>query len=106
MPYLLALRAHWKLLVGGLLLAAVLVQTIRLERSERRADKLEFSLREAHAALKEAHDAAVAQQAETERLMKLNRERQTQAGDKAKRIENAPLPGNCKTPQSIMDLDI
>ena len=99
-------RLPWKLIGLGLLIALLGIQTLRLSWAERRADRIQFELNEARQALKDADLAARKLQAETERLIKLNRERQTQANDKAGRIERAPLPGNCKTPREILESDI
>ena len=46
-------RVPWRLIGIALLVAAILVQTIRLDHSQRRADALQFRLNEARAALDE-----------------------------------------------------
>lgn len=98
-------RLPWKLIAAGVLLAIILVQTIRLERAERRADRLEFSLNEARQALKDADLKTREAQKETERLLGQMRERGKSANDKASRIERIVLPGDCKTPRQIMEMD-
>lgn len=106
MPYLLLLKSHWKLALGALLLIAVLVQTVRLERAERRADRLQFENNEMRVAIDEAHRATLEAQKLIDRIMREGRAKRDRADGEAKRVENAPLPGNCKTPPAILELDI
>ena len=106
MPYLLLLKAHWKLAALGLLLLCIAVQTVRLERSERRADRVTFQLNEAREALREADRKSREAKKETDRRIEALRKRLGEADGLAERVENAPLPGNCRTPESIRSLDI
>lgn len=97
-------RVPWKLLALGVLLLAIAVQTIRLERSERRADKVQFELNEARTALREADLQSKAREQEVERIMR-DRTRRDRAEGLAERIERAPLEPGCKTPREILEMD-
>jgi flagellar biosynthesis/type III secretory pathway M-ring protein FliF/YscJ len=106
MPALLAALKYWKLVGIALLVLAIGVQTIRLSGAERRADKLRFELNEARAALEDAHAKTLKAQKEADRLIQQARERNKSADDKASQIERVVLPGSCKTPRAVMELDI
>lgn len=89
----------WKWLGLGLLVLALAVQSFRLERSERRADALEYRNKELTNALDAADRKSREQQKATGRII----ERVVRPDDSAaRRIENAPLPPDCKTPVEIL----
>lgn len=91
-------RIPWKLVGIGLLVVAILVQTIRLERSERRADALQYRVKELNAALDEADRKSKESQGRSKTII----ERViTPVG--TRHIEKAPLPGNCRTPTQILE---
>jgi hypothetical protein len=104
-PFAAALK-YWKLLGIALLVLAIGVQTIRLSGAERRADRAEFHLREARAELQRISSAKNQQGETTQRNIGKARDRATEAEKGAGRIESSPLPGNCKTPPAILELDI
>jgi hypothetical protein len=104
-PFAAALK-YWKLVGLALLVLAIGVQTIRLSGAERRADRAEFHLREARAELQRISTAKNQQSDETARNIGKAKKGQKGAETIARRIEAAPLPGNCTTPREIMELDI
>lgn len=99
-------RAHWKLAAIGLMALALAVQTVRLGLAENRADKLRIANNELRAELKSISDKRNEQKAETSRRID-RAERGNKEADKiARKIEEAPLPGQCKTPAEIMGADL
>jgi hypothetical protein len=69
-------------------------------------DGLTEKLEDCRANLDKATRQKNEQKRETERNIDKARDRNEQAEPKARRIEAAPLPGNCATPKEIRELDI
>lgn len=92
-------RLPWKLIIGGLLVAAILVQTLRLSYAERRAERLQFTVNELRAVIAEADKKSRQSQKEVARRIEVIK----QDSPAARRVESAPLPGNCATPREILE---
>jgi hypothetical protein len=97
---------HWKLVGLGLLCLALAVQTIRLGAANNRADRIQIHLNEARAELKRISNAKNEQAKRTEGNIEQAERGNKEADDRARKIEEAPLPGNCKTPPEIIGADI
>ena len=99
-------RSHWKLAGLALLCFALAVQTIRLGAANNRADRIQVNLNEARAELKRISTAKDEQSQRTTGNIDRAVNHSRQADRIAERIEAAPLPGNCATPESIMGADL
>lgn len=112
-PFLAALefaRRHW--LVAALL-AALVVQTVRIEGFKvwpLSFDGLKKEAKDAKDALRKLKDegkrASDEQKDTTARNVIVYRDRIVNGGKVAERIEQAPLPGGCRTPREIIGADL
>jgi type II secretory pathway pseudopilin PulG len=100
-----ALR-HWRLAGLALLILALGVQTLRLGNAQDKAERFKAERNAARAELVAISTAKDEQKAETGRNIEKARGRSKGAEPIARRIEAAPLPGQCRTPAEIMELDI
>jgi hypothetical protein len=66
-------------------------------------DGISDKLEDCRTARKAAEDAAKQQKVITRDRIKTVREDRKIADDKARVVENAPLPGNCQTPRAILE---
>jgi hypothetical protein len=82
------------------------VQFTALRMEKRHSAKVEAQLVKCEQARKAMSDARNVQKAETRERIKVVTRTIKESDDKAKAIETAPLPGNCKTPKEILDADI
>ena len=106
MSYLLLLRSHWKLAALGLMLLALAIQTVRLGAANNRADRLKIANNELRGELQRISAAKNEQIKRTGENIKQAETGRVKADDIAKKIERAPLPGNCATPKEILGADL
>lgn len=101
---LVALKAlPWRLLAGAALVIALAFALLRLDAM---GEKLKRERAE-HAALVDRLKAEAARQKQvTSSNVSKAREGMKQVEPIAKRIETAPLPGNCQTPREILGADL
>lgn len=105
MSYLLLLRSHWKLVGFGLLVLLLAVQTVRLAHRSNQLEREKINSNELRAELKAISDKRNEQKAETKQRIDQADKGNKAADTVAKKIEAAPLPGNCATPVEIMGAD-
>jgi hypothetical protein len=111
---MLLTRLHLAIIgaLAAILLVVSVVQTVRLHGFlwvDGALDNLEEArrdLNEARQAIREAHEESLRLQGEVDRKLEQGRVNRDIADREAGRIERAPLPGNCRTPDSILNLDI
>jgi hypothetical protein len=72
----------------------------------RHSAKVEAQLKVATDQLKSLSTAKNEQKVETVKRIEAVKERVRHADDRAKVIEQAPLPGQCKTPKEVLNADI
>jgi hypothetical protein len=95
----------WKWLFGGsLFLCIMLGIALKLERIH--SHKLNERVVSLTAELNEISSKKNEQQVVTREKIKVVLQKTREADDQAKKIEQAPLPGECKTPKEILDADI
>lgn len=94
----------------GLALIPVLillaVTKIGLASEKRHSAKLEKRNAELSQVIVELSTKRNEQKAETGKRIEVVKQEIRHADDKAKKIEQAPLPGNCKSPTEVLDADI
>jgi hypothetical protein len=110
------LLTRLQLAIAGVIIALLLVATVHesvalrgflwIDGARDKVAELQFENNEMREAIREAHEATLQAQREVDATLRLIAEMRGKADDKAKRIENAPLPGNCRTPREILELDI
>lgn len=91
--------------VIALLLVALAVQTIRID-GILWIDGIREKLERCQAKVKSADEAARRQKQATAINVSRARETMKQVEGPAKRVESAPLPGGCRTPEVIMGADL
>jgi hypothetical protein len=112
MPFLSDLRAMILAGIAALCLLVAGVQTVRLngllwfDGALDKVEELRRDNNELRGVIAEADRRSREREAEVERIIRQGKVNRGKADDKAKRIENAPLPGDCRTPDSILNLDI
>lgn len=103
---LVALKAlPWRWIAIGLLVAALVVQTLRLDTSQERVKRVKAE----HAALVDRMKAEAKRQRETTKAnVERAREGMKQVEGPAKQVETAPLGPRekCETPAEIMGADL
>ena len=82
----------------GLLLA---IQTIRLGAANNRADRIQINLNEARAELKRISTEKNEQAERTKETIRYVERIRKEADGVAEKIETAPLPGQCRTPDEL-----
>lgn len=96
-------RSHWKLIIGGLLVLALVVQTLRLDASQERAERYKAQGKALQSQLDDLAAKSKAQQADTakriDRIVKRD-------DSEARKVETAPLEPGCKTPRAILEADL
>jgi hypothetical protein len=97
--------SFWQLACIGLALFAG-VQTLRLGAEQRHAHKVEAQLSKAVEKLNAISSKRDQQKRETGERIATIKKQIRHADDQAKVIEQAPLPGNCKTPPEVMGADL
>jgi hypothetical protein len=102
---LTALR-HWKLIGLGLLCLLLAVQTVRLGHRTNQLERAKINLNEARAELKRISTVKNEQVERTKETIRYVERIRKEADGVAEKIEAAPLPGNCTTPDAIMGADI
>ena len=93
------LRANWKLIGIGLLIAALVVQSLRLDAAQERVKRYQAEISKLEA---EAKRQKTVTKANVERA----REGMKQVEAPARRVETAPLPGGCRSPIEILEADL
>ena len=85
-------------LILGLLLA---IQTVRLGAANNRADRIQINLNEARAELKRISTVKNEQVERTKETIRYVDRIRKEADGVAEKIEAAPLPGQCRTPDEL-----
>jgi hypothetical protein len=98
-------RSFWQLVCMALALLLI-VQTIRVHAEQRHSRKVESQLSKATAELQRISSNKNTQQIVTREKIKVVLQKQVEAGERARKIEQAPLPGNCRSPKQVLDADI
>ena len=93
-------------IVGGVVLAIILALSIALWAADRRADKWEAQAQKLSRALKRISTAKDEQRKTTSVNIVKAGEGGKAADQVARRIEAAPLPGQCKTPAAVLEGDL
>jgi hypothetical protein len=112
MPFLSDFRAMLLAGIAALCLLVAGVQTVRLngllwfDGALDKVEELRFENNEMREAIREAHEATLKAQRLIDDLIRQGKVNQGKADDKAREIEMAPLPGNCRTPDEIMRAEI
>ena len=102
---LTALR-HWKLIGLGLLCLLLAVQTVRLQHRGNQLEREKIANNELRAELKRISSKKNEQQIITVEKIKQVETIRRIADKVAEKIEQAPLPGNCRTPNIILGADL
>jgi hypothetical protein len=97
--------SFWQLACIGLALFAG-VQTLRLGAEQRHAHKVEAQLSKAVEKLNAISSKRDQQKRETSERIKVVTRTIHDAEGRAKVVEQAPLPGDCKTPPQVMQADL
>jgi hypothetical protein len=93
-------------IVGAIALAVILSLSIALWAADRRADKWEAQSLKLSAELRRISTQKNEQGVRTERII-VEVEKERQGAERiAKRIEAAPLPGQCETPDAVLVADL
>jgi Tfp pilus assembly protein PilN len=95
----------WQLLLIAALLVAG-VQTVRLKSEQRTNAKLQTQVSKLNERLTSISTARDTQKAITRTNIVTVTKTIHDAEGKAKQVETAPLPGNCKTPKEVLNADI
>jgi hypothetical protein len=98
-------RSFWQLAFGAALIFAG-IQTIRVKAEQRHSTKVEAQLGKAAAELNAISSKKNDQAVVTRDRIKIVTQRIHDADGKARAVEQAPLPGNCKTPPEILQADL
>jgi hypothetical protein len=102
-----ALKAlPWRMIgLAGLTLAFVaMVVALKLERAE--TATLKANLESCEETRRQLAKQTKAKQAETSRRIEQGNRDIQSADGRAKRVETAPLPGGCRTPEAVLQADI
>jgi hypothetical protein len=107
------LLKHW---LPALLALALIVQTVRIEGFgiwplrivglQEKYDVAIDKVREARAELKRISDARNEQAERSKDNIEQAERGNKEADDRARKIEEAPLPGQCATPREILESDL
>jgi hypothetical protein len=98
-------RSFWQLAFGAVAIFA-LIQHFTIAGERRHSAKVEAQLKVATDQLKSLSTAKNEQKVETVKRIEAVKERVRHADDRAKVIEQAPLPGQCKTPSEVLQADL
>ena len=106
-----ALSALGKLNLWQILLIAAIIfgaiQTVRVKAEQRHSAKVEAQLIKATGELKRlSGESKVQQRTVTRTIDHYITVVKPEVRTRVQRIENAPLPGNCGTPQEVMGADV
>ena len=105
MPFLAGISLVQKIL-GGVMLGLILLLALGWQIEKRRAGKLQGQVISLSAELQRISTAKNEQKAETSVNIAKAEKGQKRAETLAKRIEAAPVSGQCKTPPEIMGADL
>ena len=95
----------WQLLSLGLAIILIIQHFQILDaRHDRDAWRKQYNAE--HAKLQAISSKRNEQKAETKERIKVVHQKLRAADDRAKVIEQAPLPGNCKTPREVLQADL
>ena len=92
---------HWKLIGLGLLCLLLAVQTVRLGHRSNQLEREKIANNELRAELKRISSKKNEQQIITVEKIKEVEKIRREADKVAEKIEAAPLPGNCRTPDEL-----
>ena len=101
----LASLSFWQVIALGLALFAG-IQTMRVWAEQRHSAKVEAQLAKAVQQLRDISTRRNEQKAETNKRIIVVREKIRHADDEARKIEQAPLPGQCRTPDAVLQADL
>ncbi len=96
----------WKLIGFCALGMAMVLMFAALRMSQAQNVKLKSQLAACAEEQRRLADESAAKQKETKRRVDKAKERIVIVERKAKEIEAAPLPGDCKTPKAILEADL
>ena len=95
----------WQLVSLGLAIILIIQHFQLLDaRHDRDAWRKQYNAE--HAKLQAISSKRNEQKAETTERIKVVLQKQRSADSEARKIEQAPLPGQCRTPQQVLDADI
>jgi hypothetical protein len=97
---------YWRLIGLGLLCLLLAVQTVRLGAAQNRIERERIANNELRAELKRISTAKNEQVERTKETIRYVERIRKEADGVAEKIEAAPLPGNCRTPDAIMGADL
>ena len=97
----LALLRYWKWFGLGLLLLALAVQTVRLGAAQNRIERERIANNELRAELKRISTVKNEQVERTKETIRYVERIRKEADGAAEKIEAAPLPGQCRTPDEL-----
>jgi hypothetical protein len=101
-----ALLRYWKWFGLGLLCLLLAVQTVRLGHRGNQLEREKIANNELRAELKRISTVKNEQVERTKETIRYVERIRKEADGVAEKIEAAPLPGNCTTPDAIMGADI
>lgn len=96
----------WKLILWSALGMFVLGLMLALSMERRQNDKLKGQVKGLNDTLRSISDARDKQGKETNRNIGKAHDRIVYVDRKAREVEQAPLPGGCKSPDAVMGADL
>jgi cob(I)alamin adenosyltransferase len=99
------LSALWKWLFGGSLFLCIIL-SIALQIEKRHSHKLANRVTELTAELKRISAVKNEQKIITQEKIKVVTRTIHEAEKRAEKVEQAPLPGQCKTPSEVLQADL
>jgi outer membrane murein-binding lipoprotein Lpp len=99
-------RAHWKLVGLGLLCLAIAVLLVINGQLRNKVERRDIRINELVGELKRISEKRNTQRENTEKRIEQAERGNKEADNRARKIEEAPLPGNCVTPPEIIGADI
>ncbi len=99
-------RTYWKLAFVGLRSLLLAIQTVRLSSAHNTIERREIDIRELRGELERISARKNEQAGRTGENIKQAETIRDNADGRAKEIERAPLPGDCKTPPEVMGADV
>lgn len=106
MSWLLLARSHWKLIGMGLLCLAIAVLLVINGQLRNKVERRDIRINELVGELKRISEEKNEQAKRTEGNIKEAERGNKEADERARKIEEAPLPGNCATPREILEGDL
>jgi hypothetical protein len=97
---------YWRLISFGLLCLALAVQTVRLGHRSNQLEREKIANNELRAELKRISTVKNEQVERTKETIRYVERIRKEADGVADKIEQAPLPGNCRTPDAVLGADL